>query len=251
MPFFKRNLNIDEVFCLLIKKLTGGYFIIQMIRFLSLSFLLSPLLVFSQPKNVITDNSLLGQLLNTIKTYNSNHFFEKIHLQFDKTGYEMGDTVYFKAYVTQNENHIPTQLSRVLYVDLINADKIINQSLKIQIVDGIAYGDFVLPIGTKNQDYIMRVYTQFLKKAGNENILYQSINIQSNYNITENTTGGSSGRAPAHYKPVINFFPESGVLVAGVRSKLAFKAINADGSGIDLKGAIINPDGKKVKDFSS
>ncbi|TWR31512.1 hypothetical protein FPZ43_03295 [Mucilaginibacter pallidiroseus] len=52
-------------------------------------------------------------------------------------------------------------------------------------------------------------------------------------------------------KPDVQFFPESGKLVAGVRSKVGFKALGPDGFGIDLKGFIINQSNKKLFDFKS
>ncbi|RYE32333.1 MAG: TonB-dependent receptor, partial [Sphingobacteriaceae bacterium] len=38
----------------------------------------------------------------------------------------------------------------------------------------------------------------------------------------------------------VQFFPESGNLVNGVRSKVAFKAVGADGLGVDIKGSVVN-----------
>jgi len=38
----------------------------------------------------------------------------------------------------------------------------------------------------------------------------------------------------------VQFFPESGDLVNGIRSKVAFKAVGADGLGVDIKGSIVN-----------
>ncbi len=38
----------------------------------------------------------------------------------------------------------------------------------------------------------------------------------------------------------VQFFPESSNLVNGVRSKVAFKAVGADGLGVDIKGSVLN-----------
>ncbi len=40
----------------------------------------------------------------------------------------------------------------------------------------------------------------------------------------------------------VQFFPESGDLVNGIRSKVAFKAVGADGLGVAVKGSIFNSD---------
>ena len=39
-------------------------------------------------------------------------------MQFDNTAYFPGDTLWFKAQVTSNNDDRPTELSRVLYVEL-------------------------------------------------------------------------------------------------------------------------------------
>jgi len=52
-------------------------------------------------------------------------------------------------------------------------------------------------------------------------------------------------------KADLQFFPESGNLVNGIISKIAFKAIGADGLGVDAKGTISDGQGNEVTTFSS
>ncbi|MDP9048549.1 MAG: carboxypeptidase-like regulatory domain-containing protein [Bacteroidota bacterium] len=49
----------------------------------------------------------------------------------------------------------------------------------------------------------------------------------------------------------IQFFPEGGQLLVGLRSKLAFKAIRPNGLGIDVKGTITDNENNVVSEFSS
>jgi hypothetical protein len=49
----------------------------------------------------------------------------------------------------------------------------------------------------------------------------------------------------------VQFFPESGNQVIGVRSKTAFKAIGADGNGVHVKGKIVDNDGTEIAYFES
>jgi hypothetical protein len=44
----------------------------------------------------------------------------------------------------------------------------------------------------------------------------------------------------------VQFFPESGDLVNGIRSKVAFKAVAADGLGVDIKGSVFNSSNVEV-----
>ncbi|PJJ84769.1 hypothetical protein [Mucilaginibacter auburnensis] len=49
----------------------------------------------------------------------------------------------------------------------------------------------------------------------------------------------------------LQFFPEGGDLITGVASKVAFKAIQPNGMGIDVKGSVTDNTGATVVDFTS
>jgi hypothetical protein len=49
----------------------------------------------------------------------------------------------------------------------------------------------------------------------------------------------------------VQFFPESGQLTNGIRTRVAFKAINAKGLGVDIKGNITDDKGTEVATFTS
>ncbi|SFG60654.1 TonB-dependent receptor plug domain-containing protein [Pedobacter insulae] len=49
----------------------------------------------------------------------------------------------------------------------------------------------------------------------------------------------------------VQFFPESGTLVQNLPSKIAFKAVNANGKGEDIKGVIMDSDGTEITSFES
>jgi hypothetical protein len=49
----------------------------------------------------------------------------------------------------------------------------------------------------------------------------------------------------------VQFFPESGQLTNGTRSKIAFKAINSKGLGIDIKGTVTDDKGTEVANFTT
>jgi hypothetical protein len=49
----------------------------------------------------------------------------------------------------------------------------------------------------------------------------------------------------------VQFFPESGNLVNGINSKVAFKAVGADGLGANIKGTVVDDQNQQVAAFSS
>jgi TonB-dependent SusC/RagA subfamily outer membrane receptor len=194
-----------------------------------------------------SENAVASQL----KKYLVNRPAEKAYLHFDKPYYAAGDTIYFKAYVTLGEKHEPSKLSGVLHVDLINAKNKIDQSIKLQLQDGVAWGDFTLPDSLPAGNYRVRAYTQWMRNEGEDAFFYQTIPIAS---IANNKIPESIVRQPAQIpnnKADIQFFPEGGSLTTGIRSKVAFKAIGNNGLGIDVKGTITDNENKEIAAFTS
>ncbi|MDB5123821.1 MAG: hypothetical protein JWP94_1950 [Mucilaginibacter sp.] len=192
-----------------------------------------------------------NEIVTKLKTFSYNHIAEKAYLHFDKPYYATGDTIYFKAYVTLGEKHEPSNLSGVLHVDLINIKNKIDQSIKLRLQDGIAWGDFTLPDSLPAGNYRVRAYTQWMQNEGEDAFFYQTIPIAS---ITNNKIPESIVRHPAQIpnkKADVQFFPEGGSLTTGIRSKVAFKAIGNNGLGIDVKGTITDNENKEIMAFTS
>src|SRR5258708_37843352 len=117
---------------------------------------------YSQEDNSVTKNAVTG-----LKTLLGDHIIEKVYLHFDKPYYAAGDTIYFKAYVT-DPLYEPSTLSGVLNVELINPDNKITGSLKLKLKDGTASGDFALDDKLKKGNYRLRAYTNVMRKVGEE-----------------------------------------------------------------------------------
>ncbi|MEO8821265.1 MAG: TonB-dependent receptor plug domain-containing protein [Ginsengibacter sp.] len=167
----------------------------------------------------------------------SHHSFENAYLQFDKPYYAAGDTIYFKAYVTEGEQHQLSELSGVLHVDLINSENKIDQSIKLQLRSGISWGDFALAESLPAGNYRIRAYTQLMRNNGETDFFERNIPVGS---VSNDKKDKNQQTLEKNNKPDIQFFPEGGNLVNGLRSKVAFKAIGENGLGIGVKGIIID-----------
>ena len=65
------------------------------------------ILIYHLSANAQTDGSVLTQIINkTAKLYN-NYPIEKVYLHFDKPYYAVGDTMWFKAYLTLDHHQPP------------------------------------------------------------------------------------------------------------------------------------------------
>lgn len=225
---------------------------------LTLLILLSPFIAFCQSgKNTVAGDSLINSITAKLNTYTETQSIEKAYLQFDKPYYAIGDTMYFKAYVTIGAEHKLSALSGVLYVDLIDPANKITSSIKLEIVAGTATGDFVLSETLGKGTYRVRAYTNWMRNNGSESFFDQAFSIGS---ATIKSDAGTESTAKksqniktnnSNGKVDVQFLPEGGRLVTGNYSKIAFKAIGPDGRGTDIKGTIIDDSGTEVCDFTS
>ncbi|SHN25979.1 hypothetical protein [Mucilaginibacter sp. OK098] len=196
------------------------------------------------------DTTFAGKAIVALKSFLSSHPAEKAYLHFDKSYYAAGDTLYFKAYVTMGQRHEPSQISGILHVDLINTQNKIDQSLLLDITGGIGKGDFALPDSLPKGNYRVRAYTDWMRNNGETGFFYQTIAIGS---LLGNKVSESGDRSQQQIpgKPEIQFLPEGGSLVSGIKSKVAFKAIGSNGLGIAAKGTITDNTGKAITSFAS
>src|SRR3569833_3221018 len=77
---------------------------------------------------------------------NGRNTVEKTYLQFDKPYYAIGDTIYFKAYVTLGAENKLSALSWILYAELFSPENKVAKALKLQITAGTASGDFIFAV---------------------------------------------------------------------------------------------------------
>ncbi|MGN6180063.1 MAG: hypothetical protein ACTHNW_12825, partial [Mucilaginibacter sp.] len=204
-------------------------------------------------ENVITepvDSTVSKNVIAKLNDYNANHVTEKAYLHFDRPYYAAGDTMFFKAYITTGDDHQPSTQSSILHVDLIDGKGQINKSIALGIVDGLAWGDFVLPDSLSGGNYQVRAYTEWMRNTGQQDFFNKVIPIAAVARIKGNAKNASSTQL-ASAKPDVQFFPEGGNWVAGIRTKIAFKALSPNGFGVEIKGYVIDNGGNKVGSFSS
>ena len=82
-----------------------------------------------------------------------------------KPYYAVGDTIWFKAYLT-GDLHQPSLLSRVVYVDMFSSQDSLVASLKLPVVNSVAWGNISLPqLNFKQGNYHIRAYTAWMRNS--------------------------------------------------------------------------------------
>ncbi len=187
---------------------------------------------------------VIQEVQNSFNLYKQHSLQEKIFVHTDKTTYLPGEIVWFKVYCVDGDSHKPLSLSKVVYVEVLDNNQNAIMQAKVLMKNGLGNGSLYIPVTINNGNYKFRAYTNWMKNFSPDFYFEKTITLinplKSPEGTVKQTTSGYD----------IQFFPEGGNLVAGVESKVAFKAVDQNGKGVDLKGAIIDQHNDTVARFS-
>jgi hypothetical protein len=123
------------------------------------------------------DSVVLNNIINKSKKRNDERPVEKVYVHFDKPFYSVADTIWLKAYLTMDLN-MPTQYSKIVYVDVVSDRDSLVQTVKMQVTDGVATGNIPLKKGTYQQgNYYFRAYTLWMSNFDPDYFFSKTIQI--------------------------------------------------------------------------
>ena len=94
---------------------------------------------------------------------NSPRYQEVVYLQVNSSFLLVGESVLFNAYCVNSITNMPSDLSKVLNVELINEGAVSVLNAKILMKDGRGYGDFFLPSTLSSGNYTLLAYTNWMR----------------------------------------------------------------------------------------
>ena len=223
----------------------------------------------------------LETMANRLNAFGTRIPQEQVFLHMDNNCYYLGDTIYYKAYVRRGDNGHPTNLSGILYCELLNDDGYLIERQMIPLEKGEGYGNFSLADTTLYAGYYeLRAYTKWQLNWGvteqphsrwaeeyffNKDMakdyyrdyekLYSRVFPVYNRPLSAgNFTQDMTLRPLAAYyknaeeKPntIIQFFPEGGNLVAGLKQRVAWEARNEQGMALHGSLVVNMPDGTTI-----
>ena len=197
---------------------------------------------------------------------------EKVYLHFDNMGYFENETLWFKAYVTRTDNGHPSDLSKVLYVELLNPTGDVLQTLKYPIDSlGQSHGEMKLDTILGSGLYEVRAYTRYMTNWGTNAVFSRVIPIfktpktEGDYSDLTIATIPYHNRLPNRRDPLdslyvraagegvytddlmktisVKFYPEGGDLIAGKKCRVAMLAVDDNGHPYEGEGFLMNEKG--------
>lgn len=178
---------------------------------------------------------------STLSKIAGNYQTEKVYLQYDKSSYYAGETIWFKAYIMQGI--FPAAESKNLYIDWILDNGTVLSHTVSPIVEGGTNGQFDIPADF-NADFIhVRAYTRWMLNFDTAFLYSKDIRILPKDPVTTKTS--------VAFVPSIQFFPEGGDIIAGVKNRVAFKANDQFGRPLKVKAKLFDNKGTLIQSVSS
>ncbi len=197
---------------------------------------------------------------------------EKVYLHFDNMGYFENETLWFKAYVTRTDNGHLSDLSKVLYVELLNPSGDIVKTCKYPVDSlGVSHGDIKLDSLLTSGYYEVRAYTRYMTNWGTNAVfsrvfpIFKAPKKEGDYSDLTIRTMHFEARDPNNrtsedslYQKAIDdgiytrdllktisvkFYPEGGDLIAGKKCRVAMLAVDDNGHPHEGEGFVMNEKG--------
>ena len=188
---------------------------------------------------------VIQQVQSSFNLYRETAFQEKIFVHTDKSVYLPGEILWFKVYCVDGNDNKPADLSKVVYIDVIDNNNNPVIQAKIAMSNGSGNGSLYIPFNVINGNYTFRAYTNWMKNFNPDFYFQKSITFINPLRSPEIAVKETS----ATYD--IGFFPEGGDLVSGIQSKVAFKAVDENNKGVSISGAVLNQRNDTVAKFHS
>lgn len=184
---------------------------------------------------------LLAQKIDSILNIYSDRFQqEKIHIHFDKSVYNNGETIWYKAYLMAGSDL--SDYSKNFYVDWFDAGGKLLKHAMYPIFESSAQGQFSVPQNYQGQSLHLRAYTQWMLNYDSAFLYNKDILVSQDKPLkTEIVTPVTT----------LQFFPEGGDLLADIDTRVAFKAVSQLGKPVKLSGAIKDSKGAFIDSFST
>lgn len=192
------------------------------------SIIIAALIGLSGP--TFAQDSASVKLLN----YRKNVLQEKMFVHIDRDVYVTGETMWLKIYTVDATLHRPIDISKVAYVEIVDAD---NNSLvreKIALSEGVGSGTLFLPASISTGNYLVRAYTSWMQNFSADFFFKKPVSIVNAF-VKLDQPAVAANKASTHQ---FQFFPEGGTLLAGVPNRIGFK-----GSVGEFRGALIEEGG--------
>jgi len=176
-------------------------------------------------------------IASRLENFNANNLQEKIFVHTDREMYLAGEILWFKLYYTHAGTNKLLDLSKIAYVEIIDKNQKPVLQAKISIEKGTGNGSLYLPVSLTSGNYQLRAYTNWMKNFSTDFFFNKKLSIINSLLKPEKL---QSDKVATRYD--IQFFPEGGQIIEKLPGKIAFRAIDDQGKGVNFSGTLVDQD---------
>ncbi len=196
------------------------------------------------------------QIDSSMSIYANEFGQEKIHIHFDRSIYNKGETIWFKAYILAGLD--PSVYSKNFYIDWYDEKGSLIKHTIYPIFESSTRGQYDIPPNYTGRFLRIKAYTKWMLNFDTGFIYKKDIRIdQTIKGLTKSSATGLENQKINFTKTIettntrIHFFPESGDLVNNVESRIAFLIENDFGLGVNGRCVLKDSKGKILDSFKT
>jgi len=172
---------------------------------------------------------------------------EKVFLHIDRKMYFSGEMIRFKGYCVHQTFNLPVDLSKVLYVEILNNQ---NQSIlaeKVSLSGGTGCGYVYIPRSLQTGIYYMRAYTRWMTNFDPEHFFTEKIFIVNPFLPLEIIQDSAN----MHIDYTVEIYPAGNKLENARKNEIAFLATDQNGNGLNIRGWVVGNSDDTVTSFNT
>jgi hypothetical protein len=182
----------------------------------------------------------LDQAVSNLKHQILDYPQEKIFIQLNKPVYEAGDTLWFRGHTATEAFHLPSSLSRGIFVHMYGPDGKMIENFGLLPIDKNIYSSFiVLPEYLPEGEYMIKAYTERMKA--------KRVNAYFTEKFRINNPIRKYNQPDEKDKVFITrFYPEGGKILAEHPNEISYITRDKSGKPCNASISVFDNEGKSV-----
>lgn len=167
---------------------------------------------------------------------------ESVYMHVSGSDLLVGETLYYSPYVFSSQTGKLSDLSRILYVELLKSNGEPVYQTKLLLENGKGQGQYFIPSDLETGVYHLVAYTRWMKNF--DDFSEQSLAIINPY-VSQDFIKALETDVE------VAFYPEGGTFLEGIKNRLVLQTTNSYGQGLEVKGKIVSKSGDLSIDVST